>query len=297
MGIRRQSFHKSRGEFGREDIRHYGQQNQSGYGQVVSPYGNLPNRQAGQSYNQFANPLAAYFGLGTGQKAQREIGQVEGSDSPLAQYMRQAGAFLPQVFGQAQDVGSRIASMAPGLFDMLRQQIGAAQGQVPGIQRAAAGATGQAQQAVNQAFSPIESQALFQNALRGGLESARGGAGARGLLDAGGQQAQEETMTRDLAAQFAQSQFGQQQQALQGLQGALGSQAGLLQLGPQFAQQLTAALPGLQQALMAGYQTPMDALSQVFQQFAAYQNPNLALLGMTGPQVATRSQGGGFNVL
>ncbi len=289
-------------------VRGVGQQSQSGRPQVVSPFGQLPFRQAGGMMRQFTDPLSAFFGVepefGEGRRGQRQqeryeanIRSVTEGDSPLAQYMRQAGGFLPQVFGQAQDVGSKIASMAPGLFNMLKGQIGQAMGTLPGIQAQAGRGATQAGRAVEQAFSPISSQALFQNALRGTLESTQAGAGARGLLDAGGAQAQEETLTRDLASQYAQNQFAQQQAALSGQQQALGSQAGLLQMGPELARAFAGALPGLQQAMMAGYQTPMDALSQVFQQIAAYQNPQLALLGLTAPQVGQVSKGRGFNVL
>lgn len=300
--MNRQVWRFWQGQFERQSA--YGETSQEAHPTTVSPYGQLPYQQAGGVSSQFTNPLSAFFGIAPPEsqgkrfaRYQAQMGQIAGSDSPLAQYMRQAGTFLPQVFGQAQDVGSRIASMAPGLFDMLRQQIGGAMGALPGIQGQAGQGAQMAGQAAEQAFSPIASQALFQNALRGSLESSRAGAGARGLLDAGGAQAQEDVMTRDLAAQYAQNQFANQQAALGGQQQALGTQAGLLQMGPQFAQQLSAALPGLQQALMAGYQTPMDALQQVFQQFAAYQNPQLALLGLTTPQVGTTSEGGGFNII
>lgn len=291
---RSHSFHHSRGEFGREEVRGYGQQSQRSSGQQINPYGRAPIGQAHRLGQQFTNPLSAYFGVrpefadtrkGMRQEARfdRQMGAVEGGDSPLAQYMRQAGDYLPQVFGQAKGVGENIASMAPGIFDQIRQQVQSGLGQLEGVNQRAG-------QMTDQAFSPIASQALYQNALQQGLEGARSGAGARGLLDAGGAQAREETMGRDLAAQFAQNQFGQQQAALQ-------QQAGLLPMGAQLAGVLQQALPGLQQAMQAGYQLPMDALQSIFQQFSAYQNPQLALIGATGPQIAQRSSGSGFNVI
>lgn len=302
------SFHHSRGEFGREEHRGYGQQSQQSSGEQINPYGRQPIGQAHRLGQQFTNPLSAYFGVqpefGTGRKGQRQearynqqMSAVENSDSPLAQYMRQAGAYLPQVMGKAQGVGENIASMAPGIFDQIRNQVQGALGQLPGLQQTAQQQTGQAQNFLNQAASPIANQALYQNALRQGLEGQRAGQGARGLLDAGSAQGMEEGFGRDLAAQFAQNQFANQQQALQGAQGALGAQAGLLPMGGQLAGMLQSALPGLQQALQAGYQLPMDALQQVFNQFSAYQNPQLALIGATGPQIAQRSSGGGYNVL
>ena len=304
----RQDFRHSRGEFGRVEHRFYGQQSQSSRGEVVSPFGNLPRRQAGAANRQFAGPLSAFFGVrpefadtrrGMRQEARydRALSAATNGGGPLGSYLQQAGQFLPQVFGQAQDAGQRIASMAPGLFDMLKQQVQTGLNQLPGIQQGAANQSQQAQNFLNQAASPIANQALYQNALRQGLEGQRSGAQARGLLDAGSAQAGEETFGRDLAAQFAQNQFANQQQALGGVQNALGAQAGLLPVGAQLAGALSSALPGLQQALQAGYQTPMDALSGVFQAIAAGQNPQLALLSLTAPQVAQRSSGGGFNVL
>lgn len=306
--LRGHTFRHARGEFGRVERRHFGQSSSEGDPQVISPFGGLPRGLANQSARQFGNPLSAYFGaeptFGPGRRGRRQqrlydqrMSSMREGDSPLAQYARQAGGFLPQVFGQAQGAGQQIASLAPGLFDMFRGQIDTALQQLPGLQNTAAGQTQAAQQMLREQQSPIASQALYQNALRQGIEGTRGAAAGRGLLDAGSAQATEETMGRDLAAQFAQNQFANQQAALGGVQGALSSQAGLLPMGAQLAGQLGNALPGLQQALAAGYQMPQQALQQVFQQFAAYQNPQLALLGLTSPQVAQQTRGGGWNFL
>jgi len=274
----------------------------------MSPFGRLPAGIANQQWQQFGGPLGAFFGaeptFGAGRRGQRRqarwerqrAGLTEGQ-GPLAQYARQAAGFLPQVFGQAQGAGQQIASLAPGIFDMLKGQVNTALGQLPGMQNQAAGQTAAAQQMLREQQSPIASQALYQNALRQGLEGSRGGAAARGLLDAGSQQATEETMGRDLAAQFAQQQFANQQSALQGVQGALGAQAGLLPLGAQLAGMTGSALPGLQAALQAGYAMPQDALQAIFQQLSAFQNPQMALLGLTQPTVATRTRGTGQNIL
>lgn len=299
---------KHLGEHGRVEHRHYGQQNQSGTPEVVSPFGDLPRGLANRQARQFGNPLSQYFGVeptfGAGRRGQRQAARYqaqrqafEQSSSPLAQWMRQAGGFLPQVFGQAQQAGNQIASQAPGIFELLKDQVNTALGQLPGLQNTAQGQTQAAQQMLREQQSPIASQALYQNALRQGLEGSRGAAAGRGLLDAGSAQATEETMGRDLAAQFAQQQFANQQAALGGVQNAMGAQAGLLPLGAQLAGAQGAGLAGLQQALQAGYGMPMDALSQVFQQFSAAQNPQMALLGLTRPEVATRTRGGGFNVI
>jgi len=124
------------------------------------------------------------------------------------------------------------------------------------------------------------------------------------LLDAGSAQAGEETLGRDLASQFAQRRFQEQQAALGGAQGALGgvqnaigAQAGLLPIGAQLAGAQGQGLQQLAQALAQGYQLPQEAIQQVFQQFAAFQNPNLALAQLTAPQVGQRTEGNGFGIL
>jgi hypothetical protein len=327
---------RARDLFGYQPTYAWGQQSQQSHSTVERPYGWMPNRQANALGNQFTNPLSAYFGVeptfGDGPRGQRrqeaytnQMASITDGDSPLAQYARQAGSYLPSVFGQANAAGQNVASRAPGLFELLQQQTQRGIDQLPGLEATAgrntataeqareqAGqAVGQAGQAVDQAFSPIASQALYQHALQQLLEGTRGGAAARGLLGGGSTQASEEMQGRDLAAQYAQSQFGNQQaalggqqnalagqqNALGGVQNALGAQAGLLPMGGQLAGMQMGGLQGLQQALQAGYQMPMEALQAVFQQFAAMQNPQLALLGLTTPQIGQSSSGSGYNVL
>lgn len=266
---------------------------------IYSPFGNMPGRQAGQFGNQYSSPLG--FGLGFGPtegRGARRYGDFEGqlatANGPLADYIRQSRDFLPGVFGQAQNTGTEIATRAPGLFNQLQNQISGFLSNLPGMQAQAGQQAGQAQGFLDQASSPIASQALFQNANRGLLDSARGSGAARGLLDSGGQQAQEEGLTRDLAAQYAQSQAGNQQAALQGAQGALGTQAAIGQAGINPAQTAFSSLQPYQNALAQSYQAPMDALSSVFAQISGAQNPQLALLSQILPQIANTSRSKGF---
>lgn len=314
------AWHFHRGEW--VCISLYSQQSQKGRPEVVNPFGGTPFALEKGVERQFAGPLGAFFGaepvFGQGPRGRRRqaawqqqrASLAEGT-GPLAQFAQQAAGYLPQVFGQAQGVGQRIASMAPQVYDLLRQQIGGALGALPGIQRGAAGQTaaaqgqlGTAERFLQEAQSPLASQALYQDALRQALEGARGGAAGRGLLDAGAAQSMEEILGRDLASQFAQRRFGEQQAALGGAQGALGgvqqalgTQAGLLPLGASLAGMQGEALPQLFQALQAGYQLPQQALQQVYQQLAAFQDPRLALLQLTAPQVGQRTEGGGFGIL
>lgn len=278
---------------------------------VVSPFGNQPYHYSHQAAREFANPLGAFFGaqpsFGSGAYGQRKQAQWQSQyDSlahgtgPLAQFAQQAAGYLPTVFGQAQSAGQRIASMAPDIYEQLKNQIGSALGQLPGMQQAAGNQTATAQRFLNEAQSPIASQALYQDALRQALEGSRGAAAGRGLLDAGAAQQGESEMGRDLASQFAARRFQEQQGALGGVQNALGAQAGLLPIGAQLAGMQGQGLQELSQALQAGYQLPQQALQQVYQQLAAFQDPRLALLQLTAPQVAQSSRssgGGGFGIL
>lgn len=286
-------------------VRVFNQQSQQSRQAFQSAYGNMPFTQAGGLTRGFTNPLSAAFGIrptfGQGEKGQRrearyerQMSAIEADQGPLGSYIRQAQQFLPSVMGQAQAAGAHVASLAPQLFDQLRGQVGSSLNELPGMMDTARGGVGRATEAVNQAFDPIAQQALYQNALRGSLEGMAPQAAARGLGDAGSQMAREETIGRDLAAQYAQQQFGNQQAALAGQQGALGTQAGLLPMGAQLTGMLQQALPGLQEAMAAGYQMPMDALNAVFQQIAAAQNPQLALLQTTTPQALTYSSGHGY---
>lgn len=286
----------------------YSQQHQEGHPTVVSPFGSQPYKLSGAAAGQFANPLGAFFGAqpafgpgahGQRQQArwQRQYDSLAQGTGPLAQFAQQAAGYLPTVFGQAQSAGQRIASQAPDIYEQLKNQIGSALGQLPGMQQAAGNQTATAQRFLNESQSPIASQALYQDALRQSLEGSRGAAAGRGLLDAGAAQQGESEMGRDLASQFAARRFQEQQGALGGVQNAIGAQAGLLPMGAQLAGMQGQGLQALAQALQAGYQMPQQALQQVYQQLAAFQDPRLALLQLTAPQVGQTSQGGGFGIL
>lgn len=278
---------------------------------VVSPFGNQPYRYSHGAAAQFGNPLGAYFGaepaFGNGPAGQRkqaawqsQYDSLAHGTGPLAQFAQQAAGYLPTVFGQAQSAGQRIASMAPDIYEQLKNQIGSAMGQLPSMQQAASNQTATAQHFLNEAQSPIASQALYQDAMRQALEGSRGAAAGRGLLDAGSAQQGEQEMGRDMASQFAARRFQEQQGALGGVQNALGAQAGLLPVGAQLAGMQGEGLQQLAQALQSGYQMPQQALQQVYQQLAAFQDPRLALLQLTAPQVANSSRssgGGGFGIL
>src|SRR5947207_1650198 len=149
----------------------------------------MPFRLARGYERQYGRPLSYGFGLGNpgDPQYQKEQGLIQSGQGPLADFIRNAQSFLPGIFSQAQKVGTDIATRAPQLFGQFQTQIAnLLQNELPNFQR-------HANESVEQAYSPIASQSLYQNALRQGLEGTREGAAGRGLLDAGGTQAREET--------------------------------------------------------------------------------------------------------
>lgn len=283
---------------------------------TTSPFGGRPFESAGRFGNRYADPLSQGFGFFGGNAggraaARRWENNLAGASGPTADFIRQGNAFLPTMLGSAQDVGNRISAQGQQGFDALQGATADFMRQLPNLQAKVASASGPnaglpyANQLAAQAFNPIASQALYQNALRGSLDASRAGAAARGTVSDGGAQAVEERMARDLAGQFAQNQFANQQSATATLgslsaqdaatrqQGA-GLEASLAAMGPQAQQMLFSAIPQLGQLLQAQYQLPMDALTQFSGFLAAQQNPQLALLQATAPTVGSESKGFGI---
>lgn len=277
-------YHRRRGH--PRPVRYFGVTDSSSHGSSISPFGGMPFRLARGYEKDYARPLSLGLGLGNPDdpRYQKAQGLIDSGQGPLAGYIRNLQSFLPGVFGQAQAAGTDIATRAPQLFGQFQSQIAnLLHNELPNFQR-------HADESVNQAYSPIASQSLYQNALRQGLEGTRAGAAGRGLLDAGGTQAREEAMGRDLAAQYAQTQFQNQQTAL-------GGAANLAQIGPQAAGSLFQMLPQLAQMLQAGYGIPMEALQSIGGILQGAQNPLAGLLQQVAPQIANASKSKGFNVL
>jgi hypothetical protein len=252
--------------------------------------------------------LLGYFGAdpsfgpgAAGRRKQRRWDQEQanfrGGDSPLLRYAQQFEGLMPQIMQQSAAAGQRAATMAPEQFQLLNRQIMQAMQGLGGIQQGAGENTQMAQQARDQAFNPIASNALYQNALQGGLDSARQGAAGRGLLDAGATQGMESEMARDLASQFAARQFQEQQQSLGGVSGALGQQAGLLPMGAQLAQMRGQGIQEMLGLMQQGYQIPAQALQGIFAQLAGFANPAMGVAQTAAPSVVTTSRGSGFNIL
>lgn len=275
---------------------------------LISPFGGLPFQQAGRFNRQYSRPVSTGFGFG-GRGFDQFQEQLASAQGPTAEFIRQGQAFLPTLVPQAQQVGQQITQQGQQGFDALQGSVDQFLSQLPNFQALMGNANtglqsgvGYAQQAAEQAFSPIQSQALYQQASQNALDPARQASAARGLLDSGAAQQSETNILTDLAGQFAQQQRADQLNATAGLtnaglgatQGA-GAAANLAALGPQAQQMIFNALPQLAQALQAQYQVPMDALSQYGGFLASQQNPTLALLQATAPVLGQESKG--FNIL
>lgn len=275
-----------------------------------SPFGNLPFALAGGAAGRFTRPLSTGFGFGGGRNYDQFQAQLAQAEGPLADFIRQGQSFLPSYIPGMQQVGQQVTQQGQQAFTGFQDSINQFMQQLPNFQalvgqgnQGAQQAQGYARQLTEQAFSPIQDQALYQQASRNALDASRQGTAARGLVDQGAAQASENDILTNLALDFAQRAQGNQSNAINSLLGASGqvAQGGqlgaqLAAMGPQAQQALFAAIPQLGQVLGAQYQMPFDAMQQVGGFLAAQQNPLLQLLQLTSPTVAQSSssfQGGG----
>ena len=282
--------------------------------EIISPFGQQPYNTAGRFGGNFSDPLSSLLGFGPSSGAGskfygQEMSQLGDATGPLADYIRQMRGFLPGVFGQAQQVGTTAATQAPLLYNQVQGQVGDVLGKLPDwnniasqITQGAVANQGAATTAVNQAFSPVVNNALFSNANRNAIDLSRASGGARGLVDSGTQQAQEENITRNQASDFAQQQFQNQQAAIAGAGNAAGAAGGALagQLatgtaGIPVAQAGQAGLPDYIAGLASQFGIPMDAMNQVFSSLSGAASPGLSLLSQILPQIAQVSKSHAWN--
>lgn len=308
-------------------------------------YGGQSAANARRYQSQFAGPMSQAFGWNPRPGFLDTLAQRAGEGNPFAQFMQNTRGLFAPMQADAAKAGQEVASRAPAAYQAYMgqaqgylnhlpewlNQVGQGQatvGQgVNTLDRAVgnvntAGAqhgVDVAGQMLNESRSPIQANALYQNALRQATMASQGGAAGRGLLDAGSQQGREDALARDLAAQSGQNQFANQQAALQGYGNALGTQgnlAGLLgnlasgygglgqaqgqlagmgaelgQSGIGVGQGMMQALPAYAQLLMAGSQLPFQTAQQLQGFLGASQNPTLALLQATAPQLGQESKG------
>lgn len=281
----------------------------------LSPFGGRPFESAGRFGNRYADPLSqgfGFFGGGPGGRAaaQRWENNLAGASGPTADFIRQSQAYLPTMFGQAQELGSRLTNEANAGWAGLQNATNSFMRQLPNLQSKVANASGPnaglpyANQLAEQAFNPVAGQALYQNALQGSLDATRAGAAARGTLSDGGAQATEERMARDLAGQFAQNSFANQQAATSTLGSLSAQDMATRQAGASLESQIASMGPAMQQMLFGeqgnlaslltnAQQLPLNALNQYSSFLAAQQNPQLALLQATAPTVGSESKGWG----
>lgn len=260
---------------------------------TVNPFGGIPYGAAGQYQNQFTHPLAWGFGIGTGPQANHFLDNLNSGkfdDSPLGQLIQQGRDVLPQFQQQSNALGQDMATRAPQLFQQYNDAIQQYLGKLPTYQGAGDTALANAGRISEQAFSPIQDQSLYQNALNESLTSAREGAAGRGLLDAGSSQNLEDTTARNLAAQFAQNRQQNQIAATQNQSGLAGNAAQLAGLTPAAQASLQQAYSQMAALQQQGINLPFQALQQYLGFLTSTQNPNLALLQATAPTVASHGK-------
>jgi hypothetical protein len=269
--------------------------------ETVSPFGGLPYALARNFRRGWADPLSRAFGMGT----QRQPGAL---GSFITQATPVTGQYLPSM----QDLSRNIESGARSTYGGYQQAIDRFMGQLPGFQATAGQATGggrealgYARTAAEEAFSPLQSRALFQEASRRALAPAREAAAARGMLEGGQAQAGEQSLLSDLAFQALQGDRAAQQEAIAGLGGAAGTlaalaggEAGVAGMGPEAMGSLFSAYPQLAQLLQGARELPLGAAQNLLGFLASTQDPTMALLAKVLPTVGqtSKSFGGGGSV-
>jgi len=113
-------------------------------------------------------------------------------------------------------------------------------------------------QALQDAFSPVNQSAMYQQSVNRMMPELQSGLAARGMLESGAGGAAEGEMLRDLSFQFAQNQAQQQQSALGGANQALGGLQGQIGTGVNLGQAM--GQENLNQAQLGGM--GMEGLSQ-----------------------------------
>lgn len=251
----------------------------------------LPNR----LYRNFVNPLIQGFGYGG--RADKFRSGMDAHGGPLADYLKQVQGFSGSIIPQAQALGQQVSQQAPQLYGALQGQISGALDRLPGLQATGQGAVDKAQWLVDQAFSPINSRALYNETLSRAFEPARQNAAARGLLESGSAQQMEQDLGRDLAYNFAMQDQANQGGSLDRLTALNNNQLGLNTAGVGLAGAGMDALSNYLQLAQAGMNLPLSAAGNLFSLLSGGLAPGLQLSQITGPQQYSNSKGGGGNIL
>jgi hypothetical protein len=265
--------------------------NQSGSDSVATGlgYGSLPFEIARGSNAQFGRPLRQGFGFNPSEHFMNQLATARG---PLADVIRSVQGFSGSVGPEAQALGAQTAARGSQAYQTLTGQIDNYLQNLPQYQQEANLGATDATAAVRDAFSPVTSSALYGAASQRMLDQMRPGEAARGLESSGAAQGAEEAGLRDLTFQFAQNQAAQQQQALQGLQGATGFANQMGQQGVGAAQALMQGAGQAQDLQSQQFQLPMQAIGNLLQMLQGGQQQGYQLLGQTSPQLGTTSSSG-----
>jgi len=284
----------------RPRVRFWNYSSAQSHPEIVNPFGNLPYKIAAGENVGFSRPLQQGFAPRGG-----------GPGTPTQNFISQATPVLSNVIPSFSALGATIGAGAKDAYTGYQNQIDAFLQQLPGFQATAGQATAGGGEALNyartaaqEAFSPLEGRALFQEAAQRALAAARPGMAARGALETGTAGAQENKITQDLAFNALQQEQQNRQAAIQGLGGAASNlggltqnQAGLAGLGPQAAGALFQAYPQLAQLLTTATGLPLEGANQALNFLSATQNPAYSLLRLVLPQVAQTSSSWGYGVL
>jgi hypothetical protein len=266
---------------------------------MFDPFHAMPFNIAGSLRNQFTNPFTMGFGFGGGPKSPYASGA-----GPTGTFINQATPLLASFLPGQVNLSNQITEGANSAYGGYQAAIDNFMQQLPGFNASAAqgtqGATeglGYARTAAQDAFSPLQSRALYQEAAKRALGPMREGAAARGMLEGGQAQAGEQSMLSDLAFKALQGDRASQSQAISDLTGAGGAvsnaaanQAGIAGLGPQAQQALFAAYPQLASLLTGASQLPMQGMNSVLSFLQGTQNPAYELLKMVLPQMGQESK-------
>lgn len=271
-----------------------GQQSQSHSG-VKDYYGGMTWGLPQRMYRNFINPMIQGFGYGDRAEKFRD-NSLPGATGPLADYMRQVGGLAGTQVPQAIALGNDIAQQAPQLYGRLQDQIGGALGTLPGLQAGAGDISEKSKFLVDQAFSPINSRALYQETMNRALEPARQSQAARGLLEQGTSQQMEQDLGQNTAYQFAMNDQQNQLNSLQNYGGALQNQLGFNTAGVGLAQTGMSGLDQFTAQMANALNIPMATASNLFQLLSGGINQGQQLAQTTGPQPFSNSKSGGGSI-
>jgi hypothetical protein len=290
---------------------------------LLSAFGRLPQRVAKGLWGQQLGPQLRYLGMGAPEGSKRYLRQQERLDSatgPMADIFRYLrGGIVPESIGGAEAVGAEMATRGRDAFDVysgevdralsslpfFQEQIEGALAQLPAFQEYASQGAGLAAGAAERAFSPIADEDMFRVARDRGLESVRAGTAARGMEMSGEGQQGETDFIRDLVMGLRDRRFGEQQQALRGLDesilagtsvaGATGplamAGADISTAGVPIAGSMFEAVNSLGQALMSEFNMPLEQAQQLMGLLTGGQTNAMGLLQQILPTTGSSSKG------